>query len=107
MLSVLRLHRCFAKIQETRCPNPKTPESPRSFRTNMSARPERIGGRTHLRASEAHCRSYSPLPVFLRTVNPAFLASVTDSGFSFIGELKLERSLRTGLLHAGQFVSGG
>jgi hypothetical protein len=42
----------------------------------------------------------------LSTVKPAFLASVTDKGLSFIGELKVERTLRTGFLHAGQFVNG-
>ena len=52
------------------------------------------------------CLSYSPLPSRLRTVNPAFLASETDSGLSFIGELKDEKTLRTGFLHAGQLVSG-
>jgi hypothetical protein len=29
-----------------------------------------------------------------------------ESGLSFCGELKLEMILRTGFLHAGQFVSG-
>jgi len=29
-----------------------------------------------------------------------------DSGLSLCGELKLEMILRTGFLHAGQFVSG-
>jgi hypothetical protein len=53
-----------------------------------------------------HCRSYSPLLTLLRTVNPAFFASVTERGFSLMGELKLERILRTGFLQAGQFVSG-
>jgi len=53
-----------------------------------------------------HWRSYSPLLTRLRTVKPAFFASVTESGFSLIGELKVERILRTGFLHAGQFVSG-
>jgi hypothetical protein len=41
-----------------------------------------------------------------RTVNPAFLASVIESGLSFCGELKLEKTFRTGFLQAGQFVSG-
>src|SRR5277367_2050725 len=56
--------------------------------------------------STAYCLSYSPLLTFLSTVNPAFFASVMDSGLSFCGELKLEKILRTGFLHAGQFVSG-
>src|SRR5688572_4496465 len=54
----------------------------------------------------AHCRSYSPLPVFLRTVKPAFLASVTERGLSLMGELKVERILRTGFLQAGHWVKG-
>lgn len=53
-----------------------------------------------------HCFSYSPLLIFLSTVNPAFFASEMESGLSFCGELKLEMILRTGFLHAGQFVSG-
>ena len=53
-----------------------------------------------------HCLSYSPLLTFLSTVNPAFLASVTDSGFSFTGELKVEIIFRTGFLHAGHWVRG-
>jgi len=53
-----------------------------------------------------HCLSYSPLPIFLSTVKPAFFASEKDTGLSFCGELKLEMILRTGFLHAGQFVSG-
>ena len=39
-------------------------------------------------------------------LNPAFLASETDNGFNFIGELKPEINLRTGFLHAGHLVSG-
>ncbi len=38
-------------------------------------------------------------------MNPAFLASETESGLSFIGELKEEKTFLTGFLHAGQFVS--
>src|SRR5262245_50410166 len=53
-----------------------------------------------------HCFSYSPLPRRLRTVNPAFLASLTDNGLSFTGELNVEIIFRTGFLHAGQFVNG-
>src|SRR5258708_3254979 len=47
-------------------------------------------------------RSYSPLPVFLSTVNPAFLASEIERLF---GELNVEKSLRTGFLQDGQWVS--
>jgi hypothetical protein len=54
-----------------------------------------------------YCRSYSPLPTRFRTVNPAFLASVIESGFSFVGELTWEMIFRTGFLQSGQFVSGG
>lgn len=50
-----------------------------------------------------YCRSYSPLFTRFRTVNPAFLASETDR---FLGELNADHALRTGLLHAGQSVSG-
>jgi hypothetical protein len=57
-------------------------------------------------ARPIYWRSYSPLAVRLRTVKPAFLASVTESGLSLIGELKGERTLRTGFLQAGHCVSG-
>src|SRR5712664_952145 len=50
-----------------------------------------------------YCRSYSPLPVRLRTVKPAFLASEMES---VRGELNVERILRTGFLQAGQWVRG-
>ena len=39
-------------------------------------------------------------------MNPAFFASEMDNGLSLCGVLKLEKILRTGFLHAGQFVSG-
>lgn len=54
-----------------------------------------------------YCFSYSPLFTRLRTVKPALLASETESGLSFWGELKLERILRTGFLQAGHLVSSG
>ena len=54
----------------------------------------------------AYCFSYSPLPSFLRTVKPAFFASEMETGFSFIGELNVESTLRTGLRQAGQWVNG-
>ena len=38
-------------------------------------------------------------------MKPADFASVTDSGFSFKGELNVEISFRTGFLQAGQQVS--
>jgi hypothetical protein len=53
-----------------------------------------------------YCFSYSPLLSRLSTVKPAFFASVTDNGLSFIGELNDEIIFRTGFLHAGQFVNG-
>ena len=53
-----------------------------------------------------YCGSYSPLPALLRTVKPAFLASEMESGFSFIGEVNVEMTLRTGFWHAGQCVNG-
>ena len=46
----------------------------------------------------AYCRSYSPLLTFFRTVKPAFLASEIETVF---GELKDEKTLRTGFLQAG------
>ena len=39
----------------------------------------------------------------LRTVKPAFLASEIES---FLGELKVDHTLRTGFLHAGHLVNG-
>src|SRR5688572_31689387 len=54
-----------------------------------------------------YCRSYSPLLTRLRTVKPAFLASVTERGFSFVGVLKPEMIFRTAFLQAGHFVSSG
>ena len=54
-----------------------------------------------------YCRSYSPLFTRFSTVNPAFFASETESGLSFMGELKVDNTLRTGFLHAGHRVNGG
>ena len=51
-----------------------------------------------------YCRSYSPLPTRLSTVNPAFLASEIES---VLGELKGDHTLRTGFLHSGHLVKGG
>jgi Leucine-rich repeat (LRR) protein len=56
------------------------------------------------RTSSPYCRSYSPLLTRLRTVNPAFLASETES---VLGELKLDHTFRTGFLQAGHLVSAG
>src|SRR5438045_2636174 len=53
-----------------------------------------------------HWRSYSPLLTRFSTVNPAFLASVIESGFSRVGELNVEINLRTGFLHAGHWARG-
>ena len=53
-------------------------------------------------ADRLHCFSYSPLPSRLSTVNPAFFASLMETGFVFCGELKPEINFRTGFLHAGQ-----
>jgi len=58
-------------------------------------------------ATKLYWRSYSPLLTRLSTVNPAFLASETESGLSFTGELKDEMILRTGFLQAGQAFNGG
>jgi len=43
------------------------------------------------------------LPSRLNTLNPAFFASEIEAVF---GELNVDQILRTGFLHAGQFVSG-
>jgi hypothetical protein len=43
------------------------------------------------------------LLTFLNTLNPAFFASEIETVF---GELNEDHTLRTGFLHAGQFVSG-
>src|SRR6266850_2717663 len=51
----------------------------------------------------SYCLSYSPLPSRLKTLNPACFASETESA---LGELNVDQILRTGFLHAGQFVSG-
>src|SRR2546425_323593 len=57
-----------------------------------------------LRRAEAdHCLSYSPLFTRLRTVKPAFLASDTERAR---GELKVEKTLRTGFLQAGHWARG-
>jgi hypothetical protein len=48
-------------------------------------------------------RSYSPLPVRLSTVNPAFFASEIES---VLGELKVDHTRRTGFLQAGHLVKG-
>jgi hypothetical protein len=60
----------------------------------------------HGKVTGLYCRSYSPLLDRFNTVNPAFFASVIESGLSFIGELNEEITLRTAFLHAGQLVSG-
>ena len=69
---------------------------------NAEAPLREAGGRRAL----LYWRSYSPLLTRLSTVNPAFFASVTESGLSLTGELKLEMTLRTGFLQAGQWVRG-
>src|ERR1043165_3563763 len=51
----------------------------------------------------AYCFSYSPLLTRFRTVKPAFFASEIESA---LGELNVDQILRTGFLHAGQFVNG-
>jgi hypothetical protein len=55
----------------------------------------------------SYCFSYSPFPTRFKTVNPAFFASETDSGFNFVGEFTSEIIFRTGFLHSGQFVNAG
>jgi hypothetical protein len=50
-----------------------------------------------------YCLSYSPLLTRFRTVKPAFLASEMESA---LGELNVEKTLRTGFLQAGQWVKG-
>src|SRR6185503_10047989 len=54
----------------------------------------------------SYCFSYSPLLTRFNTVKPAFFASEIESGLSFVGEVKLEMTLRTGFLQAGHaFIS--
>ena len=53
-----------------------------------------------------HCRSYSPLLTFFKTVNPAFLASLTYTGFRCVGVLNRDRTFRTGFRQAGHCVNG-
>src|ERR1700690_3712456 len=74
--------------------------SPVFLSTINSPAPKRSKG-----GSTSYCFSYSPLLIFLSTVNPAFLASEMDSGLSLCGVLKPEMILRTGFLQAGQCVS--
>jgi hypothetical protein len=45
------------------------------------------------------------LPNRLSTVNPAFFASLTDTGFNFCGELNPEINFLTGFLQAGHAFS--
>ena len=54
-------------------------------------------------ASFPYCLSYSPLLTRLSTVKPAFFASEIES---LLGELKEERTLRTGFLQAGHWLKG-
>jgi len=53
-----------------------------------------------------YCRSYSPLLVFLSTVNPAFLASLMETGLVMVGVLNPEINFFTDFLQSGQLVSG-
>src|SRR5260370_22041762 len=50
-----------------------------------------------------YCLSYSPLLTRLSTVKPAFFASEIES---LLGELKEEKTLRTGFLQAGHWLKG-
>src|SRR4051812_34546703 len=59
------------------------------------------------RIGDNYCFSNSPLPMRFKTVNPAFLASEIESGFSLVGELNDEMILRTGLRQSGHFSKGG
>jgi hypothetical protein len=47
------------------------------------------------------------LPTRFKTVKPAFFASEMESGFSFMGELTVDMSFRTGLRQRGHFSRGG
>ena len=50
-----------------------------------------------------YCRSYSPLFTRLRTVKPAFFASLIET---VLGELNVDHTRRTGFLQAGHLVKG-
>jgi len=56
----------------------------------------------NLQRPSAYWRSYSPLLTRLSTVKPAFLASEIEV---VRGELNVEKTFRTGFLHAGHWVS--
>ena len=70
---------------------------------SLPLRPKPVLQSSTFNPQPRHCRSYSPLPNFLKTLNPAFLASEVEGR---LGELNTEKTLRTGFLQAGQFVSG-
>jgi hypothetical protein len=71
---------------------------------NSCAPKQNEGGWTlNPQLSTDYCLSYLPLSTFLSTLNPAFFARAISFPFS---ELNVEKILRTGLRHAGQFVSG-
>ena len=91
--------------------NPRTGEPPALFTRRpgsetFSKNVTFTAGGTGPIAPSCYCRSYSPLLTRFNTVNPAFLASDTESGLSLTGELNVERTLRTGFLQAGQRVKG-
>lgn len=79
-----------------------------SLRLGRSVRHQRgRGPHVHGTHSGSYCRSYSPLPIRFRTVNPAFLASEIETGLSSLGVLKVEITRLTRFLQAGQCVSSG
>jgi hypothetical protein len=91
-------------------PAPRNPRPPAKTTelepTEAVAAPTRgnVSPRHYFNKASLYCRSYSPLLTRLRTVNPAFLASEIES---FLGELKVDHTLRTGFLQAGHLVNGG
>src|SRR5256885_650731 len=65
---------------------------------NRHGNPEKVP------AIQVYCLSYSPLPTLFSTVNPAFFASEIEL---LLEALNVDHTLRTGFLHAGQFVRCG
>ncbi len=65
----------------------------------------RAPGRFGKRQVAVQSASYSPLFTRFSTANPAFLASLIETGLVMLGVLNPEMSFRMGFLQAGQAVS--
>jgi hypothetical protein len=87
--------------EDERTPKPHTKEE------RVNAEMMKVGVKSFFPlSSRLYCRSYSPLPIRFKTLNPAFFASLIDTGFSFVGVLKVEMIFRTGFRQAGQLRKG-